>query len=129
MVNGLDDDKIEMLKSVYNEGSLQIARISNILNKCNYYSSNGMLDKWRWSLDVFFRELSNDILKLDESNGNNYMKKIDKFRSEIKDAMGVGDRSLVYRLLDEFEVYLRVLQHKAGKGSKYFDESEDSIDE
>lgn len=124
----MDKEFSDDSKSVYNEGLFQIQRLNNSWVKCNYYSSKGMFKEWRWELDVIWRELSYDTFKL--NNGGLLsdwdelvdVKVMDKLDKDINKAFVSTNNADKYRLLTRKEVFLRVLQHKVGKGSKYEDD-------
>lgn len=127
-----DFDKVE---SVYNEGLLQIQRLNNSYQRCNYYSCNGLLVKWRWELDVIWRELSFDASKLDKVLDK--VKRYSFLFSELDKSINrsfmfgklIGSWGNCYKLLNDKEVLLRSLQHSAGKGGKYQDEDARSIED
>jgi len=122
----VDIDKEKDTKSIYNEGLLQIQRLHQCWAECNYYSRRAMMDKWRWTLDVIWRELSYDAFKLqDDENWEESMKELDL---DINKAFLNKNRSDVYSLLSKKEISLRILQHKVGKGAKYEDNDFRDID-
>ncbi len=115
-------------KSLYNEGLLQIQRLSNGWSNCNYYSKNGLMSKWRWELDVIWRELSYDNFKLAKSKNlkdywvNDSVKSMNELNIFLTTAFRLKNGHEIYRLLNEKEITLRILQHKVGKGAKYEDD-------
>lgn len=122
----------ESKKSVYNEGVMQIHRLNNSWVKCNYYATHGLFDKWKWELDVIFRELASDIFRLgkdktiEDFETNKMVEKINNLNDQIK-----GDVSRVdlYKVLNEKDIYLRLLQFKSGKGGRYEDEDSYSLED
>jgi hypothetical protein len=89
-----------------------------------------MLDNWRWLLDTIWRELSNDALKLEnpEEKENKYFKEV----SEIDKVIGIARKfklkEVYYRALNKKEILLRNLQERSGKGGKWVDADEDTMD-
>lgn len=123
------------LKSVYNEGYLQIQRLNYSWIRCNRFSVNGQFKEWRWELDVILRELANDMFLLKKAQSVKDFDKLEeiKYFYELNNgyasAMKLGDRDGAYKSLHMMEIVLRITQHQAGKGSKYVDQFEDGIDE
>lgn len=84
------------------------------------------MDKWRWTLDVIWRELSYDTFKLKDSEDSE--KSMEDLDLEINKAFLNSKNSEVYSLLSKKEISLRILQHKVGKGAKYEDNDFKDID-
>jgi hypothetical protein len=118
------------LKSAFNEGFFQVQRLHYSWAMCRDYSRRGMLDNWRWLLDTIWRELSNDALKLEnpEEKENKYFKEV----SEIDKVIGIARKfklkEVYYRALNKKEILLRNLQERSGKGGKWVDADEDTMD-
>jgi len=139
--------------SKYNEGWNQIARLSQLWYNCNYYSKKGELDKWRYELECIYRELYTDAIRLDGNNADDLKKPLRKnTKNKVKDkeetiswirgyeeqikilnytkkiSIKLKRRSLYYNSLIEVEKYLRQLQEASGKGSKFFESDDDSLE-
>ena len=129
-----DGESSEKL-SVYNEGVLQIQRINYALSQCNYYASKGQYPEWRAMLDVFWRELCFDIVK--KNNGKSFKEFEDcvdvtdlkDLNKKINLSFKVKNTPLIYNLLNEKEIRLRILQHQVGKGGKYADPKDDEMED
>ena len=130
----MEKDFNDESKSVFNEGMLQIQRLHNSWTRCNHYSSKGLFNNWRWELDIIWRELSYDTFKLNKSKELNDWEDIESVKAmesldvKIQTVFIKKDNSKIYNLLNRKEVFLRILQHKAGKGSKYESEDERSME-
>lgn len=103
------DRKIKV--SEFNEASYQILRLHNLWTKCTYYSTKGMLDEWRWTLDRVWIELSADA----SGNKKKYFNKNRILNLKIALAK---DSSKLYEKLQDKEMFLRTLQEDVGKGGK-----------
>lgn len=127
-----DDNKTV---SAYNEAGFQTQRLHNAWINCNRFKPAGELAKWRWELDNIFSELSYDIFlkgksnKLSDWDDNEVVMEFNSLDNRISLAFKLKSRALIYRLLLKKEAFLRILQNQAGKGSKYVDEDEDSMED
>lgn len=127
--------------SAFNEGMNQIQRLNEYWIQANYASRTADFNKWRWILDVIWRELSRDAIrlqekKLDPKDFRNLSEKNEWFRnwnSLCKEWVLITklppshQKGAQYQVLNTMEIFLRALQDRAGKGGKY-KESDDNMD-
>lgn len=127
-----DDYDSSEVKSVYNSGLAQIRRLDELWIKANLIAPKGRLDEWNWILDRIWLELIGDISKKGEEVGEWKVinSKISDLKNKLKTfTLRVGDfTSEYYQILTEKEEFLRRLQNHVGKGTKFEDLDEDSID-
>ncbi len=105
-----NDEKIK--KSNFNEASFQIVRLNYLWVLCNESSSNGKLNTYKWALDRVWMELSSDAYDVNEKKYRNGMRIFNTAISKAK------NKSILYAVLQEKEIFLRRLQEKVGKGGK-----------
>lgn len=105
--------------SQFNSAFSQLYRLDNLFQQANYHSSHGNIMAWNWVLDCIWRELAGDCNKPQIEKYYKYNKKI---------AENKGKKTL-YQVLEFKEIFLRRLQNTQGKGTKYTDPDEDSMDE
>ncbi len=110
MDNNFNDSK--KLVSVYNEAQLQIIRLSNIWTKCHDCIKNGDLSAYKWLLDRAWIELTADAEKINKNFYFKSIKTINKYIGRVN-----NDDSL-YMILQNKEIFLKLLQEDAGKGGK-----------
>jgi chaperonin GroEL (HSP60 family) len=123
----MEDNK--KLVSTYNQAIAQLTRLDRAWNACNHYSSIGELNKWKWQLDVIWRELIADSKIIDHSESkdeNTYSYKINLLNSKIAKCK---TKIELYNALSEKEQVLRILEDESGKGSKRSSDDEDDFDE
>jgi hypothetical protein len=138
--------------SKYNQGVAIIERLDYLWKKVNTYCANGSYSAWNEHLDIIWRELARDLSASDYDNKKNpdgtikeegYKTKYDKLDKEIKNLGGFKDdlnetfnkispeqikkRNEQYKALAEKDLFLRRLENKIGKGTK-FDEDDDYED-
>jgi hypothetical protein len=101
-------------KSLFNEGTLQIQRLHNCWLECEIKAKRGLLDEWNFVLDGVWRELIADINRLEDSE--KILKTNILFNKKI---CTEKDRKIKYQLVDMRHQWLKVLQDKVGKGTKY----------
>jgi len=108
------DDKFDAkaLTSEYNEAGYQIARLNNLWSLCNTHARNGQLEKYKWDLDRIWIELSSDA---QQKNKDYYFKGIKMLNNMISKSR---IPQLLYKFLQEKEIFLKQLQEDVGKGSK-----------
>ena len=116
----------------YNEGYFQTQRMHEIWLKCNRNQVNGEIKNLKWELFNAWMELSTAAQKLDEQ-GKIYDKdkKISwcKKFEELKDGLTeIKSREEIFNKLFELQLFLRLLQDKSGKGTKWVDADEDDIE-
>ena len=129
--------------SAYNEGMLQIERLHYLWAQANNQSRAGKYKEWRWTLDTIWRELSRDAIKKEFDklqpgefrkvvNDSKWFKEHDELNKAINESVlkGINSEGLQaqYNTLSDMEIFLRGLQDAVGKGGKYKDEDEDSMD-
>lgn len=115
--------------AAYNEGIYQIQRLNELWNRCNLHSRQGRLNDWRWDLEIIWRELSRDAMRLPRTDSEiSYVLENDNLNKALSVAFKLQKPNLIYKLLGEKEVFLRSLQDAAGKGAKYADTDLDHMD-
>jgi len=110
-MTGFNDNKIAL--SDYNEANLQILRLHDLWNDCNRFSRNGNYDKWRFTLDRIWIELSADAEK---RNWDKYYKQHQAFNALLR--KNQKHKIKYYFLLNRVEEFLKKLQDDVGKGTK-----------
>ena len=120
-------EKKDMI-SDFNEAKLQIFRLNNCWERCQTFVRVGELDKWKWELDIIWRELATDAKKMDKNREGNekYGLKV-KILNELITKHQTNNTKL-YKILEKKEEVLRDLQDDAGKGSKRSYGEEDDIE-
>jgi len=127
------------ITSKFNSGMLINFRLNNLWILTHNFARKGAYSDWSAVLDRIWCELSADVA--DDKEGEKTNKKfydIDEDLSKIgvtnwakfggfegKDAKAKLIMTKQYRLLMKKEIFLRKLQNKQGKGTAYYDESED----
>lgn len=106
--------------SNFNEGINQIRRLGEAWMRCAYYSKHGELTKWRWELDCVSRELDYD------ANAKDFTDRLVEANKNVSLAFKIGNRAMMYKVLDTKERLLRSLQEVSGKGGSYSDDEDDS---
>lgn len=106
--------------SEYNSAFSQLYRLDNLWQQANYLSVAGNIVQWNWILDAIWRELGGDSTKQEVQIFNRFKPLFAKYRNK---------RNALYQLLERKELFLRKLQNKQGKGTKYQDPDEDSMEE
>src|SRR3990167_10459168 len=106
------------LTSDFNEAKYQIYRIHLDLLDCRSYAKKGGLIGWKWVLDHLWLELAADArAKIGKDDTENkYFKRIAELNEEI--AKNEKNRNMLYKALQEKEMFLRFLQDDVGKGGK-----------
>lgn len=114
----------------YNEGFLQTQRLHEIWLRCNRHQSDGNLLKLKWEIMNGWIELSSAAKKLEEqgkeySKGKSWIQKMEDYQKELSN---VKNREQMHKILFDMMLFLRLLQDKSGKGTKWVDADEDDID-
>ena len=126
------------ITSRFNSGMLINLRMNNLWVLTHNYARKGNYSDWSGVLDRLWCELSADVT--DDKAGDEINKKFEDIEKELA-KVGVTNWSKVhgfaerdakaklimtkqYRLLMKKEIFLRKLQNKQGKGTAYYDESE-----
>jgi len=109
--------------SEFNEAKFQIIRLHEIWVKCKTKREGGDLIGWRWALDSAKIELWDDIDKIDNNDGKNFIKQFEQIEDDIEN--NHSNFRKLYPLLVKKETLLRKCQNLAGKGAKYKDLEED----
>ena len=129
------DDISTKEKSVFNEGMRQIDRLDQSWRACRIHSKADEFTGWMKEVEVVYKELYTDILKINPD----FVKLYNKIMNEINLCFKVKETSLgkkemiinknrVRFLLTKCETYLRQIQSLSGKGAKYIDEQEDEFE-
>lgn len=126
--------------SKFNSGALINMRLNNLWILTHTFARKGQYSEWSAVLDRLWCELAGDVdeetekgkktadgfneieMKLSKIGVTNWGK-IEGFEKRDKNAKLLMTKQ--YRLLMEKEIFLRKLQNKQGKGTAYYDESED----
>jgi len=127
-----------LVTSRFNSGMLINLRLNNLWVLTHNYARKGHYSDWSGVLDRLWCELSADIG--DDDAGEKTNKKFYDIEEELnkvgvtnwskyggfegKDAKAKLIMTKQYRLLMKKEIFLRKLQNKQGKGTAYYDESE-----
>lgn len=111
--------------SKYNESINQLTRLDELWRKCHRLSCQGSLIEWKWTLDAIWRELYPDAVKSDEENKTNFVNDHEKINLLISKAQV---KIHLYNALNKKEEFLRLLQHRVGKGTQWIDSGEDEFD-
>lgn len=124
--------------SVYNSGVAQIKRLDELWNKTHKYAEGGLLSKWNWILDRIWCELIGDLeLSEEDSKDKSYKDTFDGFKVIIgdinqkfvkKEIKAEEYKRELYENLMDKEAFLRRLQQRLGKGTKFVDADEDMIE-
>ena len=136
----IDDETSSEATSKFNSGMLINLRLNNLWILTHNFARKGQYSDWSGVLDRLWCELAGDIdetsEKGKESNDKFYL--IEEEISKVgvtnwgKVHQGFEERNEAtkllmtrqYRLLMKKEIFLRRLQNKQGKGTAYYDESE-----
>jgi len=110
----------EQKVSKYNEGIAEIMRLNNIWQSAHLYSTSGNLMRWNSILDSAWRELGADSNEKEFKEFYKFNRYIRKWRH---------DREKLNSILELKELFLRKLQNRQGKGTKYYDPMEDELEE
>ena len=129
------DDLSSKDKSVFNEGMLQIGRLDQSWRSCRICSRGDDFSGWIKEIDVIYRELYVDILKINPDIEKLYNKVMELAYKcfKIKET-GLGKKETITNkkklrfLLTKIETLLRQVQTESGKGGKYIDEQEDEFE-
>lgn len=119
-----EDDGISTIQSRFHGAFNEISRLNFLWQQCNNLSSTGQLKQWRWKLDSIWRELSASASRLDENkkkDTTSWKEQIEKINDKINSAKTRDD---MYKLLNEKEELLRLLQDYSGKGTAWSDDSD-----
>lgn len=118
----------------YNESSLQLFRLNNIWTNCQRYQREGNLIKLKWEVMNAWVELSASGAKLDEqkkyyssdkTKKTTWSEKMIEFQEQLTQ---IKNREELFKLLFKIQVFLRLLQDRSGKGTKWVDSDEDDIE-
>ena len=133
------DDTSSDATSKFNSGMLINLRLNNLWILTHNYARKGLYSDWSAVLDRLWCELAGDIS--DDDKGKAIEESFYKIDEEIakvgvtnwgKTHEGFAEKTQAlkllqtkqYRLLMKKEIFLRKLQNKQGKGTAYYDESE-----
>ena len=132
------DDETVAATSKFNSGMLINLRLNNLWNLTHSFARKGAYSDWSGVLDRIWCELSADVTDDkagEEINTRFYGIEEDLSKTGVtnwgkyggfegKDAKAKLLMTKQYRLLMKKEIFLRKLQNKQGKGTAYYDESE-----
>lgn len=107
--------------SKFNEARMQLFRLNLSWMKCSQFASSGNLIGWKWELDNIWRELASDAGKGD-------VEKNLEHNIRVSIAERKGSRQLLYKCLNDKQIWLRSIQENAGKGSSKGHIDEDSFE-
>jgi len=134
-----DDATSSEATSKFNSGMLINLRLNNLWILTHNYARKGLYSDWSGVLDRLWCELAGDVN--DDEKGKQIEKNFNAIEEELS-KVGVTNWGKVhngfeeknnatkflmtkqYRLLMKKEIFLRRLQNKQGKGTAYYDESE-----
>ena len=108
------DEEQDIVKSSFNNAVFKNIRMNDAWQMCNKYSRSGELDKWKWVLDVIWRELAAAAKKKDEKR---HFTKLIELNKNI--ATAGRDPIKLYNALDQKDIYLRILEDELGLGIKW----------
>ena len=135
-----DDETSSEATSKFNSGMLINLRLNNLWILTHNFARKGSYSDWSGVLDRIWCELAGDIND-EEEKGQKSISDFNSIEEEIS-LVGVTNWGKVhqgfeektpegkllmtkqYRLLMKKEIFLRRLQNKQGKGTAYYDESE-----
>lgn len=129
----------EQRVSSFNQAAFQMQRLHYLWTEANHLSIAGELNGWRWRLEAIWRELCVDATEEDNRNLNGIRARITKAISSApnrnpreltpqEETALAGSRAALYTALTDFDVFLRRLEDRAGKGSMYKRPDEDDFD-
>jgi hypothetical protein len=99
--------------SQYNSAAQEVIRIDDLYKRIHAYRRNGNLKAWNYELDSLWEELGADK-NVAPSDDAILMRFIVLYSKANK-----NNRPLIYQILIKKELFLRRLQNRIGKGSKY----------
>lgn len=102
----------------YNEASLAILRLNDSWIKCNEFRRHGMLQKWKFELDIIWDEIYSSVKR--HRNSNAWLLKNKKLKEKIARAI---NRTSLYNALQARHEFIKDVQDGVGKGTKYVDEN------
>lgn len=121
--------------SKYNEAVMQIQRLHNAWQNCNYYARTGNFQSWRWELDIIWRELIADVKKIDESKVKKMLDMFPEYKATnieglndaLKSEITGCSKIQLYDAIDKRHIFLKQLQDIAGKGSVFEEQDADGM--
>lgn len=116
----MSDKNYNAQYSQYNSAAQEISRTDSLFQKCHSLRSKGELKALNYELDGIWLELSGDknLQPQDIENYYVFQKLYGKYKL---------DRNKVYQILIKKEMFLRKLQNRLGKGSKYKEEDDSGM--
>jgi hypothetical protein len=129
------EEEYDLTQSKYNEAMLQIQRLHFAWVNSNNYARNGEFQKWRWELDVIWRELFSDIKKLHKDKTEKILERFSELgavdvydlNERIKIKIDNTKGKEFYSWLDKRHLFLKELQDMVGKGSVFQDASDEGM--
>lgn len=138
--------------SKYNSGVFIIQRLDNLWNNANRHAINNEFNKWNKNLDRIWLEIARDLPDTEFEDKKNakgetikgYRTKFQEIEDELdktgalQDSFGsdfeqpstkeIKNRIKQYEVLMKKDLFLRRLENKVGKGTRFEDTSEDDMD-
>lgn len=121
--------------SKYNSASLMNMRLNNLWILVNEHARKGHYNEWNAALDRIWCELASDVkensdeekyfININTELGNLGLKSWGAKGFNILDYKEKLSMTKQYMVLMKKEIFLRRLQNKQGKGTAYYDESDD----
>ena len=122
MIN--DTNVLNKETSMYNEAQLQIARLHELWLRSEHAANKGDPKTWLWLQDSIWRELRADIERMADAS------KIIELDNQLKSLAlkNIKHYNKLYYILSQRHERLKIIQDKAGKGSKYVRADEDDFE-
>lgn len=105
-------NQTEFTPSQYNGAMQEVQRIHELYQKIHEYRRRGNLKSWNYELDALWEELGADKNVNTDDEAKFY-----KFHTEY--AKYKNNTAMTYQILLRKELFLRRLQNRLGKGSRY----------
>ena len=136
----MGDSESEYKVSSYNSSELKNLQLHDLWRCANTACINGLYDRWNTYLDLIFGELVGDII-LDKKGNCKEDGDYNGFNKRLKEtgSLKIGDikgfksnkntnRDVQYNILQEKHIWLKRLQTKLNRGTRFKDEFEDDFD-
>jgi hypothetical protein len=110
-----EENKDNINASSFDNTNSKNLAIRKLLNECNQFARTGNMAQWKFTLDRLRMEILGDIKKLDkyivpEEKKNSV--KIISIRKEIETLNLFKDKIKAYKLLEDYEEYLRDIRNE-----------------
>ncbi len=117
--------------SAFGDALGQIKRLDYLYIRCMNRRERGDLLGVKWALDSAEVELYVDTIRVSELFKTDYVNLLKKINENILESEKISDKnerfSKLYQALLKKEKTLRMIQEKAGKGSKLIEQEEDFV--